>query len=487
MAGPRSSVHTPALSTPDSVTPRPGSARPHRTLLLRPRGLRRPKPDDAERFKRTEKVHAYGRRRALDVIDAGLAASARGDPVPVAELADETPIYRRTSDGRIVATSRGAEARTWLARLAANMADCDHVLVFRHAPCGRYTKPRPIACHSRVDPSCEALRAADLAGRILALLDDVPRRRRSYLVMTLRNTFDLAAGYKAMSTAWGRLRARPVMKGGRCRQRTRDGSPFHPCRPAYCKRAQGGKGRRRHRGDRNCPDFRHAPVKGGVAIDEVTFHKCRAKVYDRATKIWGHRVCDPDCPWVGSWHPHLNVLMDAPYIPQAELADAWREVTCPDHRGRGCPRDCDAGSSIVWIEGVDPGTVREAVKYVTKPADLVDDANPWPMLEFLLASRGRRLVRGFGSFYNVDFERDPADEVEKVKLQGEVIAHDRAGRDVYRTYTLDRYPECCGADSLLPGGAIAYDLPIRVPRDELVKIDGRVTWYPPRPRPHPRR
>lgn len=447
---PSCSVHTSALSTPDSV---PAPSR-RRVVHLRRRGPRRTRPTDAAEFTARTRLHDSNRRLAVDVIGAALSEIGRM----------EAPVTLSSED------------HAWLVRHAAALDACSEVQAFRHALCGRY-HVKPAGCHSRVCPSCEHQRAADLGRRMIAWLDTVPRKRRSYLVLTARNTYDLAAGYSANAKAFGRLRDRAIFRGGKCRQRTRDGRPFHPCTHEQHPKA------RDRVGGRNCPAFRHEPVAGGVAIDEVTFHECNARVWDRRRKRWTVNACSDPCPWVGSWHPHLNVLMDAPYIAQAEIANAWRDVTCPVHRGRGCPAACEEGSFVVWIEAVDPGTVREAVKYVTKPAALVKGDEPWPLVTFLLASRGRRLVRGFGSSYGVDFERDPADEVERVKLYGEEIAHDRTGRSIRRVYSLPRFPECCGQDSILPGGQIAWDLPILVPRLALQLENGVPSWRPPRPNP----
>lgn len=460
---PPCSVHTSALSTYQNdmggnrpAAEVPAAGRPRRRVALRPALPRLPRADDAKRHADRQRLHEYGRSLAIDVVNAALRSDALLEgPSPLTE-----------------------EKRTWLYRLVGDMTACSKAQAFRHALCGKYHL-RPVSCHSRVCPACESLRAGDLRGRILAILDTVPARRRGYAVFTLRNVFDLAAGYKTLAASFKRLRDRPIVKGGKCRQRDRKGEPFHPCSGGdkagrnRCSLWEAG----RHRADRNCPDFRHDPVLGGVAIDEVTLHECNKRVFNRKTKTWKVVRCEDPCPWVGSWHPHLNVLWDAPWILQAELADAWIEVTCPEHHGR-CPRGCTLGSFIVDTQQVDPGTVMEAVKYVTKPAALVDGDDPWPMVTFLLATRGRRLVRGFGSFFNVEFEKAEVDQVEQVTLLGELIAVAPGGVKVHRKYRLPRFPKCCGRDSLLADGAVAYDLPFLVPRSEIGLENGVAVWSP---------
>jgi hypothetical protein len=77
-------------------------------------------------------------------------------------------------------------------------------------------------------------------------------------------------------------------------------------------------------------------------------------------------------------------------IVQAELADTWRSVTCTDvkhRRASWCPKTCDAGSPVVWIKRVNPGTVRDAVKYVTKAADLIEAMTRCSSSSFLHATR----------------------------------------------------------------------------------------------------
>lgn len=85
----------------------------------------------------------------------------------------------------------------------------------------------------------------------------------------------------------------------------------------------------------------------------------------------------------GTWHPHLNVLMEGEYFPFLELNKAWGEAT--SHRGR-----------TSYIRAADAGTVFELIKYVTKISDLLD--NPSALDEFLAASHGRRLIRTYGTF-----------------------------------------------------------------------------------------
>jgi len=96
----------------------------------------------------------------------------------------------------------------------------------------------------------------------------------------------------------------------------------------------------------------------------------------------------------GTWHPHLNVLIEGEYFPFEELNRAWVKAT----KGRG---------HTSFIRAADAGTVRELIKYVTKIGDLLGD--PAALDEFLTAVSGMRIVRTYGSFYGlgVDDEENP--------------------------------------------------------------------------------
>lgn len=107
-------------------------------------------------------------------------------------------------------------------------------------------------------------------------------------------------------------------------------------------------------------------VRGAIAVLEVT--------YNRALK---------------TWHPHLNVLFEGPYIVQSELVSAWQRAT------RGVGRS-------VWIEKADKETLPELFKYVTKVSDFMDV--PDAVSIFLFATRGVRFVRTYGEFYAAELE-----------------------------------------------------------------------------------
>jgi hypothetical protein len=69
-------------------------------------------------------------------------------------------------------------------------------------------------------------------------------------------------------------------------------------------------------------------VRGYVAAREVTWSK-------------------------GAWHYHVHVLADFEYWPQAEISALWQSIT--------------GDSFIVYVNAVEPGTEKEAIKYPLKP------------------------------------------------------------------------------------------------------------------------
>ena len=109
-----------------------------------------------------------------------------------------------------------------------------------------------------------------------------------------------------------------------------------------------------------------AGVRGALTVLEVTFNEKER-----------------------TWHPHLNVIFDGPFISKPQLDEAWIRST----EGHGC---------ITWIEQADRRTVPELLKYITKLTDFVHipDAVEW----FLRATRGKRFIRTYGSLYRLKLE-----------------------------------------------------------------------------------
>jgi len=99
-------------------------------------------------------------------------------------------------------------------------------------------------------------------------------------------------------------------------------------------------------------------------------------------------------PGVG-WHMHFHIIVGSGYIDQALLSSEWEEIS---------------GAKIVdirAIKGVDKWDgIREVIKYPAKVSSFVD--NPELVNEFLVATKGLKLVCGFGALYRVRTRRHGA-------------------------------------------------------------------------------
>ncbi len=113
-----------------------------------------------------------------------------------------------------------------------------------------------------------------------------------------------------------------------------------------------------------------AAVDGAICVLEVT--------YNRKAR---------------TWHPHLNVLFDGPFLPFEALRDEWINST----RGRG---------RSAHIQKADKSTVRELLKYVTKLVDFLDI--PEAVDVFLTATHRKRFIRTYGTFYGLGLEDEGA-------------------------------------------------------------------------------
>src|SRR5579863_10341060 len=122
-----------------------------------------------------------------------------------------------------------------------------------------------------------------------------------------------------------------------------------------------------------------AEVRGALAVLEVTFNEQER-----------------------TWHPHINVVVDGPFIEKSQLDAVWSRST----RGKG---------RITWIERADHRTVFELVKYITKLSDFVHipEAVQW----FLMAAHGKRFIRTYVSLYRLKLEnldKEDGDEHQPV-------------------------------------------------------------------------
>jgi hypothetical protein len=103
----------------------------------------------------------------------------------------------------------------------------------------------------------------------------------------------------------------------------------------------------------------------------------------------------------GLWHPHVHIIFDGQYMPQAKLRYLWHNIT--------------NGSEIVWIEEAysTAGLVQELCKYIGKPqkSEHWTDAQ---LVEYAQAVRGMRMVQTFGKRHPTAITDDgPEDEKQR--------------------------------------------------------------------------
>jgi hypothetical protein len=102
----------------------------------------------------------------------------------------------------------------------------------------------------------------------------------------------------------------------------------------------------------------------------------------------------------GSWHPHLHILFEGDYLPQAVARDTWHEIT--------------GDSYIVDIRQI--RTVGEACSYVVKYATKSIGANVWAdpaaLREAMVALVGKRTFNAFGTWKCFSLARPQADDLD---------------------------------------------------------------------------
>ncbi len=103
----------------------------------------------------------------------------------------------------------------------------------------------------------------------------------------------------------------------------------------------------------------------------------------------------------GQWHPHLHVLINAEFMPQSLLSQAWELAT--------------QDSKIVDIRQVHNAekVANYVARYVSRPSNLKDIA-PLDRIELVTAMHGKRLFGKFGDAKNLAFK--PILEKEKKTL-----------------------------------------------------------------------
>lgn len=131
----------------------------------------------------------------------------------------------------------------------------------------------------------------------------------------------------------------------------------------------------------------------------------------RRSKLWKAKVTGGvqfiECTYNWSrdqWHPHLHILADGQYIPQAQLSDAWKTAS--------------AGSSIVDIRKVH--SARSAANYVAKYVSKTTSVAHLPderIAEWAMQVRSLRLTQTFGRLHAMKLETpEKPEKTQRVHL-----------------------------------------------------------------------
>lgn len=293
----------------------------------------------------------------------------------------------------------------WLSDRAAAMRACREAIALTEASCGG-TMIIPQSCRVRTCPDCEAARQVKVVDRYAAAVEQLHPDRTRFLTLTVRNVArgELAGAIAQLMHNLERLKRRAVWKGGRCRDRGRCRQAMDPTRPGW--------------------HLPHGAVTATMTSIEVTYNAA-----------------------AGTWHPHAHLILEGPYIEQAELADTWEQLT--------------GNSRIVWIESVRKhatdrwagdvkAALRELLKYAAKPTPAyLSEQDPAPIAELLVALRGRHLTTTAGSLFDL---ADPEpDESEPL-----VLVYPPAGGEPYRAPAL--CPLCGQPAAWSVAGAVARHL-----------------------------
>lgn len=134
-------------------------------------------------------------------------------------------------------------------------------------------------------------------------------------------------------------------------------------------------------------------VKGGVAFLETKWNPAKRR-----------------------WHPHLHVIMEADFLPQAEISAKWKAIT--------------KTSFIVHIKRPDniETVIRYVTKYGSKPLDQSFVADADRLDEAIVAMRGRHLCLVFGSWRDWALtETDDATEWQAIDTLASLLRREARG------------------------------------------------------------
>lgn len=141
----------------------------------------------------------------------------------------------------------------------------------------------------------------------------------------------------------------------------------------------------------------------------------------------GQRARQPECCTCdhpsfeerdAGWHPHVHALVEAPFIPQAALAELWTAITrklwyggAANGMGTDVRRVRDHLGRAAGSRGFELGSaLKELLKYPTKVDGFLGDGAAF--LEWYEGTRGTRLVAGSGAWFGVFSREDDDDDQE---------------------------------------------------------------------------
>ena len=242
-----------------------------------------------------------------------------------------------------------------------SVANCHRMFRGRTCRNGHSWAKAANSCGLRLCPHCCRQRATEVARKLQPFLAGKEENSLRFFVLTDVNCADLDEGRELIYAAFGRLRRSVEWK---------------------------------------------KKVKGCIVTFEATANPhcicgLRQREHERGGKAYGCEFRKAEYQ-SDPWHPHLNVLAEGDYFPQAQLSQMWEAST----QGR---------ASVVWVSAVKNGFIdleeggtskaaRELVKYITKASDLVGD--PVAVEQFLDAVYARRLLRTYGTFYGLKIDEE---------------------------------------------------------------------------------
>jgi hypothetical protein len=153
--------------------------------------------------------------------------------------------------------------------------------------------------------------------------------------------------------------------------------------------------------------LRHSqtPLKDQLDRLRVCFNRLRERQFWREHVTGG--IAFVEIKWLPAtrmWHPHLHLLVETKWLPQAELSTNWHAVT--------------GDSFIVDVRPIKSAeeATRYVCKYASKPMESSVYKDPAALTELALAVKGSRLYSKFGTWHGVELEPDPAVEQRWISL-----------------------------------------------------------------------